>query len=165
MGKDLWVAVGLALSCLCISAAKAETLRFPATGDPAFVVDLPDGWTHQLDANGNMLALAADKFAGMSLSIENYSGRLDDLASGIQAGGAQLHNTGAAKVSGYRGFTYDSAGVSPNGAPAHIHMILVKLDDTHAAAATLVSVNGYNAAHYSAAIRALDGIRLTRKGF
>ena len=60
MLRVLAVCFALALS-LVLTNARAEILRQPPTGNPAFVVQTPDGWTGAMDAHSNLQISAPDK--------------------------------------------------------------------------------------------------------
>jgi hypothetical protein len=49
--------------------ARAEPFRFPSTGNYAFRIDLPRGWTTKMDKLGGMLLVPPNQYAVVYLSI------------------------------------------------------------------------------------------------
>ncbi|HJW39613.1 MAG TPA: hypothetical protein VJ476_00120 [Rhizomicrobium sp.] len=132
---------------------RAEQVRFPQTGAPAFVITTPDGWTHQPDGDGNMLLISGNKTASYALTIGSYSGNLDDLATGaMKAAGANApQQMGPTIISGFRGYEYDSSMVNPSGVHVNVHMVAVKTDAGHMASVTMLTVDGIASEDYQAA--------------
>ena len=154
------------LSVLLVAkTAQAEAVRLPASGDPAFVVDLPDGWMHRVDDGGNLILGAPDHSAAFSLSIFEYSGALDDAAVGVMkaAKAGPPQNTGPAEVSSYRGYIYDSAIVNDAGVKFNLHCLMVKLDTAHVASLSMITGADDSPEEYAAARVVLNGVTLTGK--
>jgi hypothetical protein len=137
-------------------SARAEVVRFPETGFPAFVITTPDGWTHQPDGDGNMLLIAGSKTASYALTVGSYSGSLDDRANAPQS-------MGPAKISGYRGYTYDSDMVNSSGVRVNVHMVAVKIGTNDMASITMLSVEGIAGDDYQAAQSVLRNTSLVAK--
>ena len=150
---------------LAATSAQAETLRLPSSGDPAFVVELPDGWMHRVDDAGNLILGAPDHSAGFSLSIVEYSGALDDAAVGVMkaAKAGPPQNLGPAQVSGYRGYIYDSTMANDAGVQLLLRCVLVKLDTTHVASMSMITGIDASAGEYIAARDVLNAVTLTGK--
>ena len=70
MRTGLFAAAALAFALLIAAPATAETLRFPASGGPAFVAALPDGWGHEATGDSTMLLLPADHSGRVSVKLE-----------------------------------------------------------------------------------------------
>ena len=134
-------------------SARAEVIRFPETGSPAFVITTPDGWTHEPDGDGNMLLIAGNKTASYALTIGSYDGTLDDLATGAMktAGAQPPQQMGPTSISGYRGYMYDSSMVNPAGVHVNVHMVAVKTDAAHMATITMLTVDGIGGDDYQGA--------------
>ncbi len=69
MGMRLSAAAFLGAVAFALLPARAEVVRFPETGGPAFVITSPAGWTHEPDGDGNMLIVAGNKTASYALPI------------------------------------------------------------------------------------------------
>jgi hypothetical protein len=156
----LSAAIGILLFA---GAAAAETVRFPETGDPAFVIQTPDGWTHMPDGNGNMLLVAGDKSASYALTIGTYSGTLDDLAADSMkvAGANPPQQMGPTAISGFRGNMYDSDMSNDKGTHINVHLVIVKLDASRMASITRLTIDGISADDYAAANSVLANTAIT----
>ena len=148
---------------LLVTAAQAEAVRLPLSGDPAFIVDLPDGWMHRVDDSGNLILGAPDHSAGFSFSFFEFSGELDVAAAEVMtvAKAGPPQNMGPIEVSGYRGYIYDSAMVYKSGIPLKVHCIMVKLDPRHVASMFMVSDVDASAEQYATARNILNHVTLT----
>ncbi len=149
----LRVAAACAVFLLASASARAESIRFPETGTPAFVITTPDGWTHQPDGDGNMLLISGNKTSSYALTIGSYDGTLDDLATGAMktAGAKPPQTMGPTSISGFRGYMYDSDMVNPSGVHVNVHMVAVKTDTAHMASITMLTVDGIGGDDYAAA--------------
>ena len=155
---------GLALAAtLLTTAAHAETVRLPETGDPAFTVALPDGWTHEAINSASLKAFSANHAALLNLNIVKFSGTLEELAAGAMKSpdGMPPQNTGPVDISGYGGSSFDGTLVSADGVHAKVHLVAVKLDDGHVAVATLLTADNLDAAQADAAMAVLKSATLT----
>ena len=150
---------------LLATAAQAEAVRLPLSGDPAFIVDLPDGWMHRVDDSGNLILGSPDHSAGFSFSFFEFSGELDAAAAEVMkvAKADPPQNEGPIEVSGYRGYIYESAMANDSGIPLKVHCIMVRLDPTHVASMFMVSDVNASAEQYVAARDVLNAVTLTGK--
>jgi hypothetical protein len=114
--------------------ARAETVRLPASGDPAFAFDVPAGWNVAYDQDGNLQIVASDKSSALQLSLPAETGNpsTSDLAAGIlKAAGAQPYSaTGTDTIAGKPADTFDAALVG-NGASSACKVWIAKLDSRH----------------------------------
>ncbi len=154
----------LAAMLLCALSARAETVRFPETGDPAFVITTPDDWTHRPDGSGNLLLIAGNKSASYALTVGPYKGTLDDLANGAMktAGANPPQQMGPTKISGYRGYIYDTDLTNPSGVHVNVHMVAVKTGKSGMASITELTIDGIGADDYAAAQSVLTNTQITR---
>ena len=152
-----------AAALLAAGSAHAESVRFPETGDPAFVIQTPDGWTHKPDGDGNMLLIAGDKTASYALTIGSYSGTLDALAAGAMkvAGANPPQQMGPTQISGFRGYMYDSDMTNAGGVHINVHLVVVKLDTAHMASITRLTIDGITAQGYTDANSVLANATIT----
>ncbi len=162
MGMRLPAAAFLGAVAFALLPAWAEVVRFPETGAPAFVVTTPDGWTHAPDGNGNMLLVAGNKTASYALTIDTYAGTLDDLAAGAMkaAGANPPQQMGPAAISGFRGYMYDSDMSNDHGTHINIHLVVLKLDASHMASITRLTIDGIGGEDYAAAQSVLENTSL-----
>ncbi|HEY4942669.1 MAG TPA: hypothetical protein VII56_14665 [Rhizomicrobium sp.] len=156
---------GFALATILITAARAEPVRLPESGDPAFTAQLPDGWTHHVNAEGSLVALSANQTASLTLTILDYDGTLEELAAGAikSPDGMPPQKSGPVDISGYGGSIFDGALISAAGVHAKVHLLAVKLDDEHVAAATLLTADNLDAAQSDAANAVLKTVALSHK--
>ncbi len=165
MGMRLPAAAFLAAAFFTLSPARAEVVRFPETGAPAFFIATPDGWTHQPDGDGNMLLVAGNKTASYALTISDYSGTLDDLAAGAMktAGANPPQQMGPIAISGFRGYMYDSDMSNDQGTRINVHLVVLKLDASHMASITRLTIDGIGGEDYAAAQSVLENTSLIAK--
>jgi hypothetical protein len=69
--------LAVALSFAGVAAAGAAPLRFPDSGAPAFVLDVPAGWTGSPDQAGNYAIVADDHCCAVALSMVTDQALLD----------------------------------------------------------------------------------------
>ena len=114
--------------------ARAETVRLPASGNPAFAFDAPAGWSVAYDQDGNLQIVASDKSSALQLSLTAETGNpsTSDLAARIlKAVRAQTYSsTGTGTIAGKRADTFDSALVG-NRASSACKVWIAKLDSRH----------------------------------
>lgn len=152
-----------------LTGAHAETLRLPETGNPAFVVTTPEGWTHTVNSAGNLIVFNEPHTASINFKIGELDGSLDELAvkAASTPDGMPPANRGAADIGAFHGTAYDSKLVTASGVKTDLHMILVKLDDGgfldggHFAAAILLTAEGIKDDQRAAARAVLAGVTLT----
>jgi hypothetical protein len=70
---------------------------------------------------------------------------------------------GPAKISGYRGYTYDSDMVNSSGVRVNVHMVAVKIGTNDMASITMLSVEGIAGDDYQAAQSVLRNTSLVAK--
>jgi hypothetical protein len=126
---------------LCPAAVQAREVRYPETGAPSMTFSVPDDWETQLDSVGNMLVIPVDKSGGFSLTLAEYAGGLDDLATEVMtgAGADPAAKSGNDAISGFQGFDYESALVNKSGVRTLWHLVLVRIDPTHIASVMMIT--------------------------
>jgi len=105
------------LLCVAIAAeASARELRHPASGAPAFTVQVPDNWTHQV-TDDNLIAVSQDKTMSIVVAFWTHTGSLEEAAKIMLEGGGATAPTGKmpASLSGLPGFSFDSTSKSGKG--------------------------------------------------
>ena len=162
LSVKLLVAAACGAALFLSASARAEIVRFPETGNPAFLITTPDDWTHQPDGDGNLLLIAGNKTASYALTVGAYDGTLDDLATGaMKAAGAEPpQQMGPTQISGYRGYAYDSSMVNPRGVHVNVHFVAVKTDAAHMASITMLTVDGIGTGDYQAAHSVMDNTQI-----
>jgi len=146
------------------AGAQAENLRYPETGDPAFIVTTPGGWTHTINANGNLIVFNEPHTASINFKIGDLDGSLEELAAKAAStpDGMPPSTKGPGDFgAGYQGTVYESKLTTSAGVKTDLRMILVKLDDRHFAAGVLLTAEGIKDDQLAAAATVLAGARLT----
>jgi hypothetical protein len=141
MLRTLAVCVALALS-LAFTEARAAVYRVPSTGDPAFVVDAPAGWTGAFDRYGNLQFVAPDRSGVVQFTMFGpdpgvATAPLDEIAAeSFKAAGAPPYSRSEpGSIVGRPGTTY--VGILPEkDFNLDMRVTIVKLGSTHVAAIT-----------------------------
>lgn len=144
MRRVLWAS--LAVGALC-AGAQAETVRFPESGTPAFVVQTPDGWTHKADDSNNVLLLSPDHASSFSLSMTPWDGAAADLAVKALATttAAKPQPTGKQALAGFDGDAFDTTMTNSSGEDVDIHLIAAKPDPGHVATVAVITIQNISA--------------------
>lgn len=139
MARSWWVSllfgVGLLLGSVPVHAG---TVRLPKTGDPAFTVDVPTGWSYDYDQYDNLQFSATDHSTALQLSMITDASvattTLEAVATEIfkSAGSGTYTSTGSDNIVGRTGKAFYGALVV-NGTNLRMKVILAKLDNGHIA--------------------------------
>lgn len=110
--------------------AGARELRHPGPGTPAFILQVPDDWTHQV-TDDNLIAVSRDKTTSIVVSFWTHTGPLEDAARIMLEGGGAAAPTGKtpATISGLSGFSFDSTSKSSTGRPLQVKLTIVRLNE------------------------------------
>jgi len=136
----------LVLLAAAVPAAAAEPLReirHPASGQPAFRCLVPENWTSQVDAGGNLLLANRGRTANFSLAFTpspRPREALDELAKELldTAVTSPWDSREPAEISGYRGFKYAARVRAPNGVVVRAEVVLVAVGDQQIAVSSLL---------------------------
>jgi hypothetical protein len=134
----LSILLGFALAAGSVPS-RAQTVRLPKAGDPAFSVDVPTGWTYSYDTNGNLQFVASDHSAGLQLSMITDQGvaatTLEAVAANVfqTAGATPYTREEPGTVVGHTGEAFYGTLTEPQ-VVLQMKLIMAKLDDTHIAA-------------------------------
>jgi hypothetical protein len=121
----------LAAVLLCVAIAAevaARELRHPGPGTPAFTVQVPDNWTHQV-TDDNLFVVSPDKTMSIVVSFWTHIGSLEEAAKIMLEGGGATAPTGKmpASISGLPGFTFDSTSKNGKGQPLQVKLTIVQV--------------------------------------
>jgi hypothetical protein len=133
-------------AALISGVAQAEVERLPASGAPAFQLDVPAGWTTRRSGD-NLFVTAGDRSAILVLSMiagaDANTVTLDAAAAAALTGNATPFSrsepttfAGMAATAYYSTTTIPSVGVAP------LRMVLARVDATHIAMQTEVVLPG-----------------------
>ena len=123
-------ALGLAFFA---ATASARSLRYPQTGDPAFLVEVPEDWTSRTD-KGNCIVGSGDHALAFSLNIVTSTLPVDQIATKaleIQKV-SPTPNRETVSIAGYGGVAY-SWTASKADTTVDITLMIVRIDSTHIA--------------------------------
>jgi|GEM_PF-6725682 len=130
----------------------AKDVKFPKENDPAFIFTVPGDWKNAPDEAGNLRVTAANESCALSLSMiqDPKSARLlsgdphkalDVLYRAI-FNGAKIDDSNRrqdVEIAGRMGTAYIGTTKNPQGEEVNVTLILVKVDDNHAASLTMVT--------------------------
>jgi hypothetical protein len=157
------LAIGLIAGFLAAGAAsEAREVRYPASGMPAFVFQIPDDWNTRLDSSNNMIVGAADHSSGFSFSLIEYEGDLEQAAVLVMkaAGAVGTSKLGPASIGSSKGYEYFATITNQTGANIGVHLIIVRVDPKHIATATLVATLTATKEQRQAAQTVLEGAHI-----
>jgi hypothetical protein len=106
LGRLALAALGLVFA----GAAEARELRHPAQGTPAFTLQVPDDWQHEVDPDKNLIVTSADASTSMVFTWGSFSGDLENAAKLMLKSAKATPPTGKTPIaiSGQSGFSFDS---------------------------------------------------------
>lgn len=148
-------------------AAAADDLRYPQSGPVAFLLHLPNGWNAKLDDSGNMLVVAPDRSAVLSLTVAKEDAATlkqtpDQFANTLlafaKAEPFNKHEKGA--IAGLPADTYYSRIVSASNVKATVKMNLIKPVHDYIVSETILTIAAITSAQQAALAAALKGITL-----
>ena len=148
--------------------AAAKDLRYPESGPVTFLLHLPDSWTAKVDHSGDMLVIAPDGSAVMSLMVTRDDGRSltltpDELASALLAAAKaepfNKHEKGA--IGGVPADSYYSRMVGHTNEPQSMKINMIKSVHGYIVLETIVTAATIDSAQRAALGAVLKGIMLT----
>ncbi len=144
--------------------SRAETVRVPATGEPAFAFDAPSGWMIIYDQYGNAEFVANDHASTMQLMIITDAGAMSTTEMAVsffQAADASPYSrTGSGTIAGYTADVFYSDLVIDD---THLNMAIMihKIDDSHVAILSTTTKADILPAQTSALEALTASVRLT----
>jgi hypothetical protein len=147
------------------AVAQLREVFHPKAELPAFRCLVPEGWSSQIDAAGNLLLADRKHAANFSLTfVPSTRPReaLDELAKVILASAvtAPWDSREPAEISGYRGFKYTARVRHSNGVEVRAEVVLVAVGDRQIAASSMLLNNRIPAAEESTARLVHAAIRI-----
>ena len=117
------------LLCVAMAAeAAARELRHPGPGVPAFTVQVPDNWAHQV-TDDNLVVVSEDRTMSIVVAFWTHAGSLEEAAKTMLEGGGATAPTGKtpASISGLPGFSFDSTAKSSKEQPLQVKLTVVRV--------------------------------------
>jgi hypothetical protein len=148
MVRSFWLSLLLGVGLVLGSApSRAQTVRLPKTGDPAFSVDVPTGWTYDYDQNNNLQFLSGDHSTALQLSmiVDPAVGTtpLSSVATDVfkSAGAEPYSKNEPGTLAGHAGEAFYGNLIINNNL-LHMTLVLAKLDNSHVACLTTITRDG-----------------------
>jgi len=168
MGKSRFLAAIAAL-CLAVAAAtpaSSRNVRFPEQGSPAYAIQVPDAWSVQNEGRGSVNLTAPDRSSVISLSlISDRAVELtpaDELAKILleQAKAEPFSRQEPSEIAGLKGSAYYSRVKNPQNQWFNVKLTIVKLDATHAATTSTITIASLTAQQKKVLDTCLKSIKL-----
>jgi hypothetical protein len=118
------------LLCIAIATgAAARELRHPVRGEPAFTVQVPDHWDHEVDSDDNLIVVSQDRSASLVFSLGTFGGSLEDVAKKMVEVADATAPTGKmpASISGQSGFSVDTTMKNAKGHVLKLKLTIVQI--------------------------------------
>ena len=136
MRMGILAASGFMLASLTGASARAESVRYPANGNPALVISIPSGWTHKPAPTGDHLetfVLTSPHGIEVAALVVPYPGTPEMYAQQMaNVSHLQMENAKATQLLGFPGFMFDGAYTS-FGISFSVHYVQAKVDKVHLA--------------------------------
>lgn len=155
----------LSVLLFAASPALAADVRYPEKGVPAVAFKLPDGWSKQYDDDHNLLMASSNHSVVVVLSLVEYSGSLDYLATeALKVAKADPPtDKKAMRVAGLNGYAWRSHASAADGTKLNLRLMEVKIDPTHTFTCTLISALNADAPGLAPANHMIDGMKAVLK--
>lgn len=155
----------LAAILFCVAVvtdAEARELRHPARGNPAFTVQVPDDWTHEVDPDNNLIVVAKDSATSFVFTLGALHEKLELAAARILKAANATPPTGKmpASISGQQGFSFDSTMTTPNNPMLLLQMTIVRIGAKGFGSATKLQVHTNTAEQRQLAETVRQSIRI-----
>jgi hypothetical protein len=138
--SSLSLLVALHAVLFAVQPAVAKDVRFPATGNPAFSLRIPDDWTTDEGDDDSLLVASGDRSMAFTLLLETSDkpwddDALDEIATVALrvAKASPPKRKEAASISGFPGFSYPSATTNDAGDVVRLTLYIIRIDKTHLA--------------------------------
>lgn len=164
MGKTLVTGFGAVACLFAAQPTVAETVRYPANGDPALLISVPTGWTHKAVPRGSYPeTFTLNSRHGMDVVslIVPYPGTAQMYAQQMaNVSHLQMLNSKPTQLLGFAGYMFDG-NYTTFGVPFTAHFVQAKLDKVHLAVIqTRGPVKGLSAKEGAEAKQILERLRL-----
>jgi len=138
--SSLSLLVALHAVLFAVQPAVAKDVRFPATGNPAFSLRIPDDWTTDEGDDDSLLVASGDRSMAFTLLLETSDkpwddDALDEIATVALkvAKASPPKRKDATAISGFQGFSYPSATTNDAGDVVRLTLYIIRIDKTHLA--------------------------------
>jgi hypothetical protein len=158
------IVLGIVLAAT--SAARAEMVRIPAAGEPAFAFEAPEGWTVFVKAPNALRLASAGGHAALELSIVDSA---EVAAMPVSAIGADILRMAglpppsmiqAGAIGGFPGEGYTVRGTNEKGVALTAILTVAKLDASHVATMMRATADGISSTEAADLQRLIDRVRI-----
>lgn len=160
--------LALALAAVLFSpASRADSVRIPKTGDPAFAFNTPSGWEIVYDEFGNVRMTAADHTCALLVTIISDDAPdktpMNEVAANVikAAGAPPYSSTEDAVIAGISGKAYLTSIKKPDGMVLGLKVVLAKLDPLHYASQASLTTPNMTTAQVAALDALIQRLQLT----
>jgi len=160
------VAFLVVFACLIAGSARAEAIRFPKEGSPAFMITLPAGWIAHEDQYNGIQLLPTDHRTLVYLSMvrdAQYTGKpLMDLALAIgkPSNISVFPKQEPTSISGRDGTAFIGQMKNDKGTLLDVRMMIIPLEPDLWATETLLTSQNLNSTQVDALKEAVNGVSL-----
>jgi len=157
-----------ALAAGSAGTAAAKDLRYPEAGAVAFLLHLPIGWETKSDSAGNLLVIAPDHSAALSLTVAHEDATSlkqtpDEYANAtlaaVKAGPFNKHEKGA--IAGIPADSYYGRVINPSNLSVLAQMNVIKPGHDYIIVETILTAEIINRTQRAELATVLKGITLT----
>lgn len=141
-GRLTLAALVLGLGAAFADAAEARELRHPASGTPAFTLQVPDDWPYEVDPDKNLIVTSADASTSLVFTWGSFSGDLENAAKLMLKVANATPPTGKAPVSisGQAGYAFDST-MKVESKSMRLNMTIVRVREKGFGSATRIELD------------------------
>jgi len=151
------------LLCVAIATeAAARELRHPARGTPAFTVQVPDDWTHEVDTDNNLIAVSQDRSTSVVFSFGTYAGSLEDAAKMMLqvANATAPTGTTPASISGLSGSSFESTMKNGKGQLLQLKLTIMRIGARSYGSAAKIEIVGNSPEQRQLADTVMQSVRI-----
>ena len=120
--------------------AQTRTIRHPAAGSPAVVVEMPGDWTSSIDSSENLIIASANRHVAYSITVAAETRSAESVGREAMelAGGVGVTLQGAGAITPYAGSLF-TGSLPMQGQTLSLRTVVVKPDAGHFVSVTLVA--------------------------
>ena len=165
---SLSILVALCAVSFAAQPAVAKDVRFPATGNPAFSLRIPDDWTTEEGDDDSLVVASGNHSMAFTLMLETGDApwdddALDEIATVALkvAKAAPPKRKDAVAISGFPGFSYPSATTNDAGDVVRLTVYIIQIDKTHLALFNRIEVASNSPAQRKIAEAVLRSMKIS----
>jgi hypothetical protein len=158
----------LAIAALCLGFAEgaaARDLRHPEQGTPAFTLQVPDDWQHEVDPDKNLIVTSADASTSLVFTWGSFGGDLENAAKLMLKTAGATPPTGKTQtaISGQAGYSFDST-LNVEGKAMQLRMTIVRVGEKGFGSGTKIELTSNTPQQRQRADSAMSSLRIVGGG-